>query len=74
MSQGRWVFDPDRGGVRIPETIKRSTEAKLRQIAEAEFTNHYTRLDIRFRGAFCYIDAYAEDAFRVAARVYLLDV
>lgn len=29
-------------------------------MAEEHFQGHYTRLDIRFRGQFCYIDAYTE--------------
>lgn len=57
---GQWVFDPDRGGVRIPETVKRQTEQALLRYAEEHFAGRYTRLDIRFRGQFCYIDAYTE--------------
>jgi hypothetical protein len=56
----QWVFDPDRGGVRISEAVKRRTEERIRQYAEQHFAGRYTRLDIRFRGQFCYIDAYTE--------------
>jgi hypothetical protein len=58
--QRRWVFDPDTGGTRIPEAVKRRTEARLRHYAEQHFAGCYTRLDLRFRGQFCYIDAYTE--------------
>lgn len=60
MSHGTWVLDPDSGGVKVPVTVKRRTEARLREVAEAEFAGRYTRLDIRFRGVFCYVDAYTE--------------
>lgn len=60
MSQKRWVFDPDRGGVKISEAVKRHTEESLRRYAESRFAGRYTLLDIRFRGQFCCIDAYKE--------------
>ncbi len=55
-----WVFDPDSGGVRIPDTVKRQVEQRIRSYAEQHFAGRYTRLDIRFRNQFCYIDAYTE--------------
>jgi hypothetical protein len=55
-----WGLDPDNGGVKVPDTVKRRTETQLRQVAAAEFVGRYTRLDIRFRGVFCYVDAYTE--------------
>lgn len=58
--QRRWVFDPDHGGVRVPEAVQRRTEQRLRRAAEAHFAGRYTRLEIRFRGQFCYVDAYTE--------------
>lgn len=60
MSPKQWVFDPDSGGKRIPETKRRETEKRIRHYAEESFADRYTRLDIRFRGQFCYIDAYTE--------------
>ena len=60
MPSGQWVFDPDSGGVKIPESVKKQTEARIRRVAEQEFAGRYTRLDIRFRGQFCYIDAFTE--------------
>ena len=58
--QQRWVLDPDSGGIRIPDTVRRRVEARLRGYAEQHFSGRYTRLDIRFRGQFCYVDAYTE--------------
>jgi hypothetical protein len=40
--------------------VKRRTEARIRRYAETHFAERYMRLDIRFRGQFCYIDAYTE--------------
>lgn len=59
-SHRQWVLDPDSGGTRIPDTVKRRTEERIRRYAEEHFAGRYTRLDIRFRGQFCYIDAYTE--------------
>ena len=62
MARKQWVFDPDQGGVKISEAVKRRTEERIRRYAEAHFAGRYTRLDVRFRGQFCYIDAYTEPA------------
>ncbi len=64
MAQKQWVFDPDSGGKKIPDPVKRRTEARIRAYAEAHFAGQYTRLDIRFRSQFCYIDAYTEPVMR----------
>jgi hypothetical protein len=40
--------------------MKLRTEQRIRRYAEEHFAGRYTRLDIRFRGQFCYIDAYTE--------------
>lgn len=59
-SQRTWVFDPDSGGRKIPERVKRDVQHRIERAAEKRFKGKYTRLDIRFRGQFCYIDAYTE--------------
>jgi hypothetical protein len=56
----RWVRDPEGGGVRIPPPAQVRTEQRIRCHAEEHFAGCYTRLDIRFRGQFCYVDAYTE--------------
>lgn len=60
MSPKMWVFAPDSGGKKIPEVTKFTTKERIRRYAEAHFAGRYTRLDIRFRGQFYYIDAYKE--------------
>ena len=62
MPPRQWVFDPGSGGVKIKETTKRRAEDRIRRYAKEHFGNRYTRLDIRFRGQFCYVDAYTEPA------------
>jgi hypothetical protein len=55
-----WVSDPTRGGTKITPQVKRETEQRIRTFAAKHFKGKYTRLDIRFRGHFCYVDAYQE--------------
>ena len=55
-----WGFHPDSGGTKIPDDVKRRTEERIRRYAEENFEGRYDRLDIRFRGQFCYVDAYTE--------------
>ena len=60
MARKTWIQNPDSGGVTIPEAVKRRTEQRIRRYAEEHFAGIYSRLDIRFRGQFCYVDAYTE--------------
>lgn len=55
-----WVFNPDVGGIKIPDSVKHDVEKRIKSVAEKHFKGKYTRLDIRFKGQFCYIDAYQE--------------
>ncbi len=55
-----WVFDPDSGGIKIPDPVKIDVERRIDNIAQQHFKGKYTRLDIRFKGQFCYIDAFQE--------------
>ena len=60
MAPKQWFFDPGSGGKKIPEAVKARTEARLRRYAEERLAGRFSRLDIRFRNQFCYIDAYQE--------------
>ena len=60
MARKCWVFSPDSGGTNIPEDVKTGVQKRILRIAEDHFKGKYTRLDIRFRGQFCYIDAFTE--------------
>jgi hypothetical protein len=55
-----WVFDPQSGGVKIPPAVQERTRRRILDYAEAHYRGKYTRLDVRFRGVFCYIDAFRE--------------
>lgn len=55
-----WVYDPHRGGIKIPERTKTRTRQRILAYAEQQYHGTYLRLDIRFRKQFCYIDAYIE--------------
>ena len=57
-----WVYDPQSGGVPIPKSIQERIRNRILTHAEANYAGKYNRLEIRFRGAFCYIDAYTEPA------------
>lgn len=48
----RWRKDTER--------TKREISERIEQYAAAHFSGKYTRLGIRFRSHFCYIDAYTE--------------
>lgn len=58
--RNQWVFDPYAGGKKIPETEKVEIQKRIHAIADEQFKGRYKRLGIRFRGQFCYIDAYTE--------------
>jgi len=55
-----WMFDPHGGGVRIPPSVQTAVRARLERHAAAHYAGKYARLEIRFRGVFCYMDAYRE--------------
>jgi len=59
-----WVLDPHSGGVKIPETLKEQTKRRILAHAEKHYAGRYTRLDVRFRGSHCYIDAFIEPETR----------
>ena len=55
-----WMRDPDSGGVKIPPAVRTRIAERITRYAQAHYAGKFTRLDIRFRGVFCYIDAYTE--------------
>ena len=55
-----WVFDPHSGGAKIPEALKEQTKRRILAHAQKHYAGRYHRLDIRFRGPLCYIDAFIE--------------
>ena len=63
-AHGQWVFDPDSGGKKISPAVQIDIQKRIQKVAEEQFQGRYTRLEIRFRGQFCYIDAYTEPVLR----------
>ena len=55
-----WQQDPDSGGVKINDTVKSQVKQRIITFVEANLAGRYVKLDIRFRGKFCYVDAYTE--------------
>lgn len=54
------MFDPDSGGEKIPEPKREQVRQRIKRFAAENYAGRYERLEIRFRGQFCYIDAYIE--------------
>jgi len=44
--QKKWVFDPDAGGIKIPDPVKYDILKRITFIAEKHYNRKYTRLDI----------------------------
>ena len=57
---GTWVFNPHTGGLPISASVKRTTVDRLQKHAADKYRGLYARIDIRFRGALCYLDAFKE--------------
>jgi hypothetical protein len=55
-----WVLDYYAGGVKIPPAVQERTRRRILAHAAKHYRGKYTRLDIRFHGQYCYIDAYQE--------------
>jgi hypothetical protein len=55
-----WTRTPHSGGSRIPSAVQAQTRERVLAHAAAHYAGSFTRIDVRFRGAFCYIDAYRE--------------
>jgi len=55
-----WVYSPHTGRKSIPFGVKTRTERRILNFAARHYRGKFTRIDVRFRGALCYIDAYTE--------------
>lgn len=59
-SRRQGIRNPGSQGGAIPDTVQWRTQERLNRYAQQHLAGRYTRLDIRFRGQFCYLDAYTE--------------
>jgi len=55
-----WVYNPHTGGKSIPPAVRARTQRRILDYADQHYAGKFTRIDVRFRGALCYIDAYTE--------------
>ena len=55
-----WVFNPHSGGTKIPASVQERTRGRILADAEEYYAGKFTRIDVRFRAQFCYVDAYVE--------------
>ena len=50
-----WVYDPQRGGTKIPTREYANIRERIEAHARKLYPKHTARLDIFFRGQFCYV-------------------
>ena len=55
-----WTFSPHSGGSPIPPSLQEDTRNRILAHAQEHYAGRYRTIDVRFRGALCYIDAYCE--------------
>ncbi|MBI3524000.1 MAG: hypothetical protein HY066_05630 [Betaproteobacteria bacterium] len=55
-----WQFSPHSGGKTIPPSLRTAISTRLQAHAAKHYVGRYSRLEIKFRGALCYIDAFLE--------------
>ena len=60
MRRKIWMHNPHAGGTTIPSAVRQETERRVLAYAEKRYPGAFSRLDIRFHGALCYLDAYVE--------------
>ena len=56
------ALSPHTGGKPIPEAVQNAVRLRILNHAQAHYAGRYRRIDVRFSGALCYIDAYQEPA------------
>jgi len=55
-----WMYSPHSGGKKVPEHVRQSTARRIEAFAVEHFAGRYRELAIRFRGQFCYVDAFVD--------------
>lgn len=60
MMGSRWTHNPHSGGVKPSLSVRQRTGERLCSYANRHYAGKFSRLALRFHGAFCYIDAYVE--------------
>lgn len=55
-----WMFDPHTGGRKISPSVQELVRKRILAHAEKNYKGKYSRIEVKFKGPFCYIDAYQE--------------
>lgn len=55
-----WMFAPHSGGSRIPPALQEETRRRILAHANKQYRGRFDRIDVAFRGQFCYVDAYLD--------------
>lgn len=53
-----WHYNPQAGGTKIPEWMHAEIRERILKHGKKLYPKSPSRLDIKFKGHFCYIDAY----------------
>jgi hypothetical protein len=48
------------GGKGIPPAVQARTERRIQEYVDKHYSGKFTRIEVRFRGLQCYMDAYTE--------------
>jgi hypothetical protein len=62
MPKGRAKLAPHTGSRPIPEAVQNAVRLRILNHAQAHYAGKYWKIEVRFKGALCYIDAYQEPA------------
>ena len=54
------VYKPRTGGKGIPSSVQARTEQRILAHAAKHHAGKFTRINVRFHGALCYIDGYTD--------------
>ncbi|MBI3696305.1 MAG: hypothetical protein HY238_15895 [Acidobacteria bacterium] len=57
-----WVYNPHSGGKKAPPAVQERIRRRILKHAAKHYAGKYDRIDVRFRGALCYVDAYVESS------------
>jgi hypothetical protein len=53
-------MSPHAGGSKIPPSLQAEIRSRIERHAKRKFAGAYNRIDVRFRGALCYVDVFTE--------------
>jgi hypothetical protein len=55
-----WMLSPHTGGKTVSPAVQDIVRQRILAHAERNYAGKYARIDVRFKGALCYVDAYEE--------------